>query len=97
MLRAYQSALNLIFAPSKNFSDHVGGVQSHWPGLGFAAPVTYIFTMEFLNGRPLSPDELERLRLEIESFDDILVVSAEVRGIVKKELASPASKTPARP
>jgi hypothetical protein len=40
--------------------------------------------IEFLNGRPLSPEDLERNRMEIESFDDIAAVNDEIRGIVKR-------------
>jgi len=35
-----------------------------------------------LHGRPLSPEELEMIRREIESFDNIDVVDDEIRGIV---------------
>jgi hypothetical protein len=50
--------------------------------------------MEFLNGRPLSPEELEHLRIEIESFDDISAVSDEVRGIVRRNWPQLLSKLP---
>jgi len=40
--------------------------------------------MEFLHGRPLSPEDLERIRLEIESFDNIDVIDDEIRGIVAR-------------
>jgi hypothetical protein len=53
--------------------------------------------MEFLNGRPLSPEELERLSLEIESFDDISAVSGEVRGIVKRNWPHLLAKLPPDP
>jgi hypothetical protein len=50
--------------------------------------------MEFLNGRPLSPEDLERLRLEIESFDTIEHVTDEVRGIVQRNWPHLLSKLP---
>jgi hypothetical protein len=53
--------------------------------------------MEFLNGRPLSPEDLERLRVEIESFDDISAVTDEVRGIVKRNWPHLLSKLPPEP
>ena len=40
--------------------------------------------MEFLHGRPLSPEDLERIRLEIGSFDNIDVIDDEIRGIVAR-------------
>jgi hypothetical protein len=40
--------------------------------------------MEFLHGRPLSVEELEGLRMEIESFDEIGAIDPEVRGIVAR-------------
>jgi hypothetical protein len=40
--------------------------------------------MEFLHGRPLSPEELELIRREIESFDDIGAVDDKIRGIVAR-------------
>ena len=40
--------------------------------------------MDFLHGRPLSPENLERIRLEIESFDNIDVIDDEIRGIVAR-------------
>src|SRR5712664_4119828 len=40
--------------------------------------------MEFLHGRPLSPEDLERIRVEIESFDNIDVIDDEIRGIVAR-------------
>lgn len=41
--------------------------------------------MEFLRGRPLSPEDLETLRQQIESFDDIGASDEEVRGIVARD------------
>jgi hypothetical protein len=40
--------------------------------------------MEFLHGRPLSPEDLERIRQEIEAFDNIDVIDDEIRGIVAR-------------
>jgi hypothetical protein len=53
--------------------------------------------MEFLNGQPLSPEDLDRLRMEIESFDDISAVSDEVRGIVKRNWPHLLAKLPPAP
>ena len=50
--------------------------------------------MEFLFVRPLSPEELEMLRKEIASTDDITAVSAEVRGIVERNWPHLLSKLP---
>jgi hypothetical protein len=40
--------------------------------------------MEFLHGRPLSPDDLEMIRQQIEVLDDIGAVDPEIRGIVAR-------------
>src|SRR5215475_3467778 len=40
--------------------------------------------IEFLHGRPLSQEDLDRIRLEIESLDSISVISPEMRGIVER-------------
>jgi hypothetical protein len=40
--------------------------------------------VEFLHGRPLSPAELEMIREQIESLDDIGAVDDEIRGIVAR-------------
>jgi hypothetical protein len=50
--------------------------------------------MEFLNGRPVSPEDLERLRIEIEAFDSIEHVTDEVRGIVQRNWPHLLSKLP---
>jgi len=47
-----------------------------------------------LNGRPLSPEELEMIRREIEAFDDIGAVSDEIRGIVARNWPHLLSKLP---
>jgi hypothetical protein len=38
----------------------------------------------FMFGRPLSPEELEMLRQQIEGMDDITAIDDEVRGIVER-------------
>ena len=41
--------------------------------------------MEFLHGRPLSPEELEMIRQQIEEgFDNIADVDPKIRGIVAR-------------
>jgi len=50
--------------------------------------------MEFLHGRPLSPEDLEKIRLEIESFDNIDVIDDEIRGIVARNWPHLLSKLP---
>jgi hypothetical protein len=52
--------------------------------------------MEFMFGRPLSPDELEMLRKHIESIDDITAVTGEVRGIVERNWPHLVAKLPPR-
>jgi hypothetical protein len=37
--------------------------------------------IEFLHGRPLTPEDLEMIRREIESFDNIDVIDDEIRGM----------------
>jgi hypothetical protein len=50
--------------------------------------------IEFLHGRPLSPDDLGTIRREIGSFDDIGVVDDEIRGIVARNWPHLLSKLP---
>ena len=50
--------------------------------------------MEFLNGRPLSPEELEMIRQQIEALDDIGAVDDEIRGIVARNWPHLLSKLP---
>jgi hypothetical protein len=50
--------------------------------------------IEFLYGRPLSPEDLERIRREIEAFDDIGAVSGEIHGIVARNWPHLLSKLP---
>jgi hypothetical protein len=50
---------------------------------------------EFLHGRPLSPEELEMLRQQIEEgFDNIAEVDDEIRGIVARNWPHLLSKLP---
>jgi hypothetical protein len=53
-----------------------------------------IMPMEFLNGRPLSPEELEMIRRKLESSDDIAAVDDEIRGIVARNWPHLLSKLP---
>jgi hypothetical protein len=50
--------------------------------------------IEFLHGRPLSPEELERIRRSIELFDDIGAVHDEIRGIVARNWPHLLAKLP---
>jgi hypothetical protein len=50
--------------------------------------------IEFLHGRPLSPEDLEHIRRKIESFDNIDVIDDEIRGIVKRNWPHLLSKLP---
>jgi hypothetical protein len=52
--------------------------------------------MEFMFGRPLSPEELEMLREQIESMDDITAIDDEVRCIVERNWPHLVSKLPPR-
>jgi hypothetical protein len=40
--------------------------------------------MEFLHGRPLSPEELDAIRQQLEEMDDVISISPEVRAIVER-------------
>jgi hypothetical protein len=40
--------------------------------------------MEFLHGRPLSPEELDMIRQQLEAMDDVIAISPEVRAIVER-------------
>jgi hypothetical protein len=51
--------------------------------------------IEFLNGQPLGPDELETIRQEIESLDRINAISDEMRGIVARDWPHLLAKLPA--
>jgi hypothetical protein len=50
--------------------------------------------MEFLHGRPLSPEELEMIRQQIEELDEIGAVDDEIRGIVARNWPHLLSKLP---
>ena len=52
--------------------------------------------MEFLHGRPLSPEELEMIRRKLESLrrDDIAAVDDEIRGIVARNWPHLLAKLP---
>ena len=50
--------------------------------------------IEILHGRPLSPEELEMIRQQIEAFDDIGAVDDEIRGIVARNWPYLFSKLP---
>ena len=50
--------------------------------------------MEFLHGRPLSPEDLERIRQEIELFDDVTAIDPEVRAIVERNWPHLLAKLP---
>jgi hypothetical protein len=53
--------------------------------------------IEFMFGRPLSPDEtLEMIREQIEEMDDITAIDDEVRGIVERNWPHLVSKLPQR-
>ena len=50
--------------------------------------------IEFLHGRPLSPEELEMIRQQIEASDDIGAVDDKIRGIVARNWPHLLSKLP---
>jgi hypothetical protein len=51
--------------------------------------------IEFLHGRPLEPEELEAIRLQLESgFDHISSIDPEIRGIVERSWPHLLSKLP---
>ena len=54
-------------------------------------------SMEFMFGRPLEPEELELLRQQVESMDDITAIDYEIRGIVERNWPHLLSKLPAEP
>jgi hypothetical protein len=51
---------------------------------------------ERLYGRELTPAELERIRMELENFDEIGAVNYELRGIVERNWPHLVSKLPPR-
>jgi hypothetical protein len=50
--------------------------------------------MEFYQGRPLEPEELEAIRQQIEQFDTIEAIDPEMRGIVERNWPHPVHKLP---
>jgi hypothetical protein len=50
--------------------------------------------MEFLYGRPLSPDDLEMIRRQVQEFEVIAVVDDEIRGIVARNWPRLLAKLP---
>ena len=50
--------------------------------------------IEFYQGRPLEPEELESIRQQIEQFDTIEVIDHEMRGIVERNWPHLMSKLP---
>ena len=50
--------------------------------------------MEVFRGQPLSPEELERIRREIEAFDSIEVVDDELRALVRRNWPHLLAKLP---
>ena len=54
--------------------------------------------IEFLHGRPLDPEEMEMIRVQIEcGFDMISVVDPEMRGIVERNWPHLLAKLPPEP
>ena len=51
--------------------------------------------MEFYQGRPLEPEELEAIRQQIEQFDTIEAIDPEMRGIVERNWRHLVAKLPA--
>jgi hypothetical protein len=50
--------------------------------------------MEFFQGRPLEPEELETIRRQIENIDAVDVIDPEMRGIVRRNWPHLLSKLP---
>jgi hypothetical protein len=50
--------------------------------------------MEFYQGRPLEPEELEAIRQQIEQFDTIEAIDPEMRGIVERNWPHLLAKLP---
>lgn len=53
-----------------------------------------VMPMEFLHGRPLSPEELEIIRRQVEEFEVIGAVDDEIRGIVARNWPHLLAKLP---
>jgi hypothetical protein len=49
---------------------------------------------EFLQGRPVGPEELERVRRQIEERDELTIVNDETRGIVARNWPHLLAKLP---
>jgi hypothetical protein len=49
---------------------------------------------EYLDGHPLSPDELDTIRRDIEAMDSIDAISDQLRGIVERNWPHLVSKLP---
>ena len=52
--------------------------------------------IELYQGRPLEPEELEQIRLQIESFDTIEAIDPEMRAIVERNWPHLIPKLPPR-
>jgi hypothetical protein len=50
--------------------------------------------MEFYQGRPLEPEELEQIRQQIEMFDTIEAIDHEMRGIIERNWPHLVAKLP---
>jgi hypothetical protein len=50
--------------------------------------------IEFYNGRPRKPEELEHIRQQIEQFDTVEVIDDEMRRIVTRNWPHPVAKLP---
>jgi hypothetical protein len=50
--------------------------------------------IEFFQGRPLEPEELEAIRQQIEGFDTIEAIDPEIRGIVERNWPHLLAKLP---
>jgi hypothetical protein len=50
--------------------------------------------IEFLDGRPLSSEELDMIRREIESMDHIGAIHPDIRGIVERNWPHLVAKLP---
>jgi hypothetical protein len=50
--------------------------------------------MEFYQGRPLEPEELEAIRRQIEQFDTIEAIDPAMRGIVERNWPHLVAKLP---
>ena len=53
-----------------------------------------LLNTEFLHGRPLSPEELDTIRQQLEGMDDVTVIDPEVRAIVERNWPHLLAKLP---